>query len=149
MRKDSVGLVRPNQGGLEKHRQEQVVVDEVNVIIGFKNDNGLQVISSLAKLIQNRFQRVNAVSAIVSRSVYNLLKDNEHILYVEEDYVVYPYAEANLYGLKMVQAESSAISSNNVTSTAACSDPNSFKIGVSLTNDSAYTIYTHIRLYFI
>lgn len=143
---DSVGLVWPDHGRLKKHRQELAIDDEINVIIGFKNDNGLQVISSLAKRIHNKFQRVNAVSAIVSRSVYNLLNENVHILYLEEDSVVYPYAEANLYGLNMVQAESSAIPLNNVSFTAACSDPNSFKIGVSVIEIPSIR-YVHKRQY--
>jgi 5S rRNA maturation endonuclease (ribonuclease M5) len=105
------------------------------VIIGVNNDNDGTIIQSmisrLAKVVRRKFKRINAFSAVVTRSELNELKENPNILYIEEDTMVYPNSdEATLYGLQMVQAFAPIISKQNLTSTAACNDPKSFKIGI-------------------
>lgn len=130
------GLVGSTRGRLNERRQEEAVSqeEEFHVIIGLKgDDDGLAgIVSSLSKLIRPRFKRANALSAIVTKSELEALLNDSDILYVEEDVIVYPDSESKLYGLDMVQGESTLIPSNSATSSAACNDPNSFKIGVSL-----------------
>jgi hypothetical protein len=137
---EGLGRIGSDHGHVNEHRQEQQVDEEVHVIIGMKNEHGLKIVSRLAKRIKTRYKRVNAMSAVIPRSAYNALQNNANILYVEEDSIVYPNAEADLYGLDMVEAASPKIPTKNVTSTAACNDPNSFKIGVSAARDSILTL---------
>ena len=123
-------LIGSVHGRLNERRQS--AEEEFHVIIGMKNEsNGLKIVSKLSRLIRPRFKRINAVSAVVSQWEWDQLKRNPNILYVQEDGMIYPNGEAMLYGLDMVQAASSLIPSNSATSTAACNDPKSFKIGVS------------------
>jgi hypothetical protein len=129
-----LGLVRSVNGRLNTNRQEQE--EEFHVIIGMKDEYGLGIVSRLSQLMRTRFKRVNAVSAIVTQSQMDALMSDPGILYVEEDGVVYPDGEAVLYGLQMVQAYSSVVPTKNVTSTAACNDPASFKIAVSTAGQS-------------
>jgi len=113
---------------LSEPRRDQ---EEIHVFIAPKNENGLGVISRLAKLIRPKFKRVNTIKAIVTRDKLEELQNDPDILYVEEDGWVFEDGEVDLYGLEMVQADSPLIATKNVPATAACNDPNSFKIGVS------------------
>jgi Peptidase inhibitor I9 len=96
-----------------------------------------------------RFKRINVVSGHVTQAERDRLSNHPDIVYIEDDAVVYPNyveeqvtsasststADALLYGVSMVQGDSAIIpsvaeSTATTGSTAACNDPNSFKIGV-------------------
>lgn len=121
---------------------------------------GLGILLRLSRRIRPRFRRANALSAIVKKSELERLMSDPDISYVEEDAMVYPddnngnnilmKFEAILYGVSMVQGgvqesivpitptatDATATSDRSGDSTtmrhaaAACSNPDSFKIGV-------------------
>jgi hypothetical protein len=122
-----VSLLCSVHSHLRETRRDQ---EEVHVFIAPKNENGLGVISKAAKLIRPKFKKVDTIKAIVTRAKLEELQNDPDILYVEEDGWVYEDGEADLYGLEMVQADSPLIPTD-IASSAACNDPNSFKIGVS------------------
>jgi hypothetical protein len=116
-------------------RQVEVEEEYVPVIIGFANDNDEirdNIVSRLSQFVKRRFQRINAISALVTKAELLDLKQNPNVLYVDDDVLVYSdesgKSEPLLYGLEMVQAFNTAIPSFN--SSAACNDPNSFKVGI-------------------
>lgn len=114
-------------GRLSEPRRDE---EEIHVFIEPKNEKGLGLISKLASLVRPRFKRLNTVKAVVTRARLEELQNDPDILYVEEDGWAYEDGEAELYGLEMVQADSPLIPTANVASSAACNDPNSFKIGI-------------------
>ena len=116
--------------------------EEVSVFIGYKNSSdfsassfGLRGGSTLLDRIANirsRYKSTNAISAVIKKSqLQTLQQNNPEIDYIEIDPIVYPYGEARLYGYSMVQADSLIIPNVPSTTSSVCSDPNSFKIGVS------------------
>ena len=106
--------------------------EEVKVIIGVKNDSGVASVSKRAKELHTaKLKKIGAVSAKVKKSELAALKDDPGIDFVETDGMYYPDAEAVLYGLEMVQALTASIPKVSDSVTASCSDPDSFKIGVS------------------
>jgi hypothetical protein len=104
------------------------------VIIGVKDgsDGVLEnIFSRLSSLVRPKFKRINALSALLSREELDELKQDANVLYIEDDPMVYPDSgEASLYGLQMVQALAPIVSKQNITVTAACNNPSSFKIGI-------------------
>ena len=104
------------------------------VIIGVNDgsDGVLEnIFSRFSTFVRPKFKRIHAISALVSRDELDELKQDPNILYIEEDPMVYPDStEASLYGLQMVQAYAPIPSKQNVTMTAACNNPESFKIGI-------------------
>ena len=112
------------------------------VIIGVNDgsDGVLEnIFSRFSTFVRPRFKRINALSALVSQDELYELQQDPDILYIEDDPMVYPDSgEATLYGLRMVQAFAPIISKQNFTGTAACNDPNSFKIGII---DSGLAMY--------
>lgn len=103
--------------------------EEIHVFVAPKNSQGLGIISKVANLIRPRFKKIDTIKAIVTRAKFEELQNDPDILYVEEDGWAYEDGEAALYGLEMVQADSPLIP-KDIPATAACNDPNSFKIGV-------------------
>jgi hypothetical protein len=93
----------------------QLEQERVPVIIGFAPDtDGVRdtIASRLSQFVRRKFRRINAISALVTQSELDDLKQNSDVLYVEEDVMVYPDdddSEPTLYGLKMVQAFSPII----------------------------------------
>lgn len=115
----------------------------VPVIIGFSPDNdGIldNIVSRLSHLVRRRYQRINAISALVTKAEILDLQQSPDVLYVDEDVLVFSdesdESEPILYGLEMVQAFTPTIPSFNTS--AACSDPNSFKVGIV---DSGMAVY--------
>lgn len=106
------------------------------VIIGVNDgsDGVLEnILSRLFTFARPKFKRINALSALVSQDELDELKRDPNIAYIEDDPMVYPDSgEAALYGLQMVQAYApfTGTSKQNLTVTAACNNPSSFKIGV-------------------
>ena len=91
------------------------------------------IFSRLSTFVRPKFKRINALSALVSQDELYELRQDPNIMYIEDDPMVYPDSgEATLYGLQMVQAFVPIPSKQNFTgtSTAACNNPNSFKIGI-------------------
>jgi hypothetical protein len=138
-------LVQPESSGIHATRRQQNSNEDeyVPVIIGFNKDSdGIldDIITGLSQLIRQRFKRIDAISAMVTRSELFDLQQNPNILYIEEDVMVYPdsSAEATSYGLRMVQAFTPVIPYLNISSSAACNDPSSFKIGIV---DSGLAMY--------
>ena len=106
--------------------------EQLPVIIGFApgNDELRDNIES-RHVVRKKFQRINALSALISRTELLDLQQNPDVLYVDQDVMVYPDEEDDepiLYGLNMVQAFDPVIPAFNIS--AACSDPNSFKVGI-------------------
>lgn len=110
--------------------EQQYDDDEVHVFIGVKTDTAYPVVLNKAKRVSPPLKRVKAVAAVVSRSKLQELQDDPDVDYVEVDGMAYELdtGSAELYGLKMVQAESSLIPKPNISS--ACNDPDSMKIGI-------------------
>jgi hypothetical protein len=107
----------------------------IPVIIGFAPDgDGIRdiIVNRLSQFVKRRFQRFNAISALVKKSQLLDLQQNPDILYIDEDVLVYSDesddGEPLLYGLEMIQAFNPFIPSFN--SSAACNDLNSFKVGI-------------------
>jgi hypothetical protein len=80
-----------------------------------------------------RYRLSDSVSAIVKLSQIDEIKADPNIQYVEIDPIVYPSGESLLYGLEMIQFDDFSIPAADIQKmTSSCSDPNSFKIGVSI-----------------
>jgi hypothetical protein len=124
-------------GGVHRRDQDEVEDEEIPVLIGFRYQYAERIIEKMASRLGSRFKNINAISASFSRSNLKLLEMIPGIEYIEEDGMVYPDGEAELYGLDLVQAESPLISSVPVTAVSACSDPDSFKVGVSSFKNSS------------
>ena len=92
--------------------------DQFHVLIGLKQErttlfNRTAPILSRLKRVRARFRRISAVSAVVTRSELEELRNDPDVSYVEEDPEVFPDAEAVLYGLEMVQAVPTIIPSRS------------------------------------
>ena len=115
-------------------RERNIQGDLVPVIIGIddSSDGVLdKIYSRLTTFVRPKFNRINALSALVSRDELYELEQDPNVQYIEDDPMVYPdSSETTLYGLRMVQAFAPIISKKNFTGTAACNNPNSFKIGI-------------------
>lgn len=105
--------------------------EEVDVIIGVKNDLGAATVSQRAREFHtNKLKKIGAISAKVNRSELAALYEDPDIEFVERDGIYYPDGEAVLYGLEMVQAMTPLIPKTTSNVSSSCRDPNSFKIGI-------------------
>lgn len=118
------------------HRSRRNEEDPISVIIGMKAEDRQRLVSKIADRLRpgRVFKRINAMSIDVTPSELEVLRQDPDVLYVEEDALVYPDAEAILYGQEMIQAQIDVLYGANLTVplSAACNNPKSFKIGVRI-----------------
>lgn len=108
------------------------------------NDEGLHLIvrtrsNAVGDQLRNwsksvrTFKRIHSVSAVITKENLEELLLDPDVLHIEEDGLVFPDAEdATLYSMHMIQTDNVVPKMNTSMSTSsACSDPDSFKIGVS------------------
>jgi hypothetical protein len=121
----------------EKEPRELVLDDDddIFVFISFKNETRRGgIFSRFFSKIRSKFAASRVMSAVVKRSEFSLLQNDPDIDFIEEDVMVYPDSEVDLYGLKMVQATSQLFkpgSLSNLSATSSCSKSTSMKVGVS------------------
>jgi hypothetical protein len=118
-------------------RRNEEEEDLISVIVGMKTDNRARLVSRIAARIVRPgklFKRISAMSIDVTRSELEALQQDPDVLYVEEDGMVYPDAEAIDYGQTMIRAQSDVFNAAKliVPSSAACNNPESFKVGVRI-----------------
>jgi hypothetical protein len=130
---------------------EQVFPVLIGLRRAYSRSSRLSVILRFSsKFPHRRFRRINVVSGSVTQAERDRLANHPDVVYIEDDALVYPSyvehqvtstsmtsttptADALLYGISMVQGDSTVIPSTAESSTAtsaACNNPNSFKIGV-------------------
>jgi Peptidase inhibitor I9 len=125
-------------GRISHHtRRNEEEDDRISVIVGMKTDDRARLVSRIAERIirpGKLFKRISAMSIEVTRSELESLRQDPDVLYVEEDGMVYPDAEAVDYGQTMIQAQSDVFNAAKliVPSSAACNNPASFKVGVRI-----------------
>ena len=115
--------------------------EAVEVMIGYKTEEGRAAIVGHAKNVHKEFKNVKVSAAVVPKSkLKDLESDTENIAFVEEDTWLYPdssgvtTSDALPYGITMVQAD--ILTPRRIISgISACDDEASFKVGVI---DSGY-----------
>jgi Peptidase inhibitor I9 len=142
--------VRQRQRRTESDNEEETFPVLIGLRRAYSRSSRLSVILRFSsRFPHRRFKRINVVSGHVTQAERDRLSNHPDIVYIEDDAVVYPNyveeqvtsasststADALLYGVSMVQGDSMIIpsvaeSTATTGSTAACNDPNSFKIGV-------------------
>jgi hypothetical protein len=141
---------------------EQVFPVLIGLRRAYSRSSRLSVILRFSsKFPHRRFRRINVVSGSVTQAERDRLANHPDVVYIEDDALVYPSyveqqvtststssttptADALLYGISMVQGDSTIIPSvteSTAATSAACNDPNSFKIGVR----TMYTATTALR----
>jgi hypothetical protein len=77
----------------------------VNVIIGFKDGTTSRIADQPGLEVTHQFTHVNAEAVRMSRNDLMSLSDNPDIEFVEEDGVMYLYAETVPWGIPAIQAD--------------------------------------------
>lgn len=133
-----LALVASAQARLRGLTTNSVVDEEINVIIKYKNNKGADMLESTLKgKRKKKMKKVHAVATKVTRSQLEDLQNDPDIEYVEEDAMLYPDQVSTvqaddpaLYGLRQVQGGNFSQIDIKISSSAACSNPDTIRIGV-------------------
>jgi hypothetical protein len=102
----------------------------VQVLVGFKNNNGRSAAKRLSPKWTKEMKNIRVASMLIPRASLNALRNNPNIAYVEEDGLMEPDGESVPPAITKSLGDSSVIPAVSSTATSACNDPNSFKVAI-------------------
>jgi serine protease len=124
-----VGLADARLGGVLVERSLLLGDGSVDVLVGYKSGSlAWQNIQARSNRINAKFSRLNTLAATIPRSQLMSLADDPDVDFVEGDYRLKMDGETVPYGIEQSQGLSDVIPRS--FESAACNDPNSFKIGI-------------------
>lgn len=110
---------------------------ELKVLIGYKPQadevEGFSLRMAQQRRRRKRFRglaRVHAVQASLNRTMIRELQKHDEIIYIEEDPPVQMLREIQTVPLELINALSDSLPTPSSSDSGACSDPDSFKIGI-------------------
>jgi hypothetical protein len=116
--------------------QEKGINNEnINVFVGYKDEISRQkFMDKNITTIRSRFKTAKAISAVIKQSDLANLQSDPDVDYVEVNPTVYSmeYIDIQTYGLQTIDALTLQTTAAKTNFSTACSDRDSFKIGVSL-----------------
>jgi hypothetical protein len=102
----------------------------VQVLVGFKNNNGRSAAKRLSPKWTKEMKNIRVASMLIPRASLNALRNNPNIAYLEEDGLMDPDSESVPPAITKSLGDSSVFPAISSMASSACNDPNTFKVAI-------------------